>query len=151
MSTIAVWATPSAAVGSSMITSFEFQSTALAMATDCRCPPDSDATSWRTDRTVVTASPLNVSASCLLHLLLVEAEVPQGLASEEHVLDDVEVVAEREVLVHGLDPERGRVARRADVDGLALPEDLAGVRRVDPGDALDQHRLARRRCRRPGR
>ena len=51
-----VCATPSAAVGSSMITSREFQSTALAIATAWRCPPDSDATGWRTDRTVVTDS-----------------------------------------------------------------------------------------------
>jgi hypothetical protein len=35
-STCAVWATPSAAVGSSRITSLLFQSTALAIATVCR-------------------------------------------------------------------------------------------------------------------
>ncbi len=35
-STMRVWATPSAAVGSSMITSFASQSTAFAIATDCR-------------------------------------------------------------------------------------------------------------------
>ena len=68
--------------------------------------------------------------------------MPNSLASEEHVLDDVEVVAQREILVDGLDPERGRVTRRADAHRLALPQDLAGVGRVDPGDALDQHRLA---------
>ena len=62
-STFAVWATPSAAVGSSMITSLVFQSTALAIATDWRWPPDSDATGWRTDRTVVTARLASVSAA----------------------------------------------------------------------------------------
>ena len=71
---------------------------------------------------------------------------------EEHVLDDVEVVAEREVLVHGLDPER-RPRRGASGCGRGLPSQRIspGVRRVDPRDALDQHRLARRRCRRPAR
>ena len=43
-STIVVCATPSAAVGSSMITSWAWDMTALATATDWRCPPDSDAT-----------------------------------------------------------------------------------------------------------
>ncbi len=62
-------------------------------------------------------------------------------APEEHVLDDVEVVAERQVLIHGLDPERGGFAGRPDVNGLPLPRDLTALRGVDPGDALDQHRL----------
>ena len=57
------------------------------------------------------------------------------LAAEEHVLDDVEVVGQGQVLVDGLDPERGRVLRDADVDRPALPEDLALVGLVDPGDA----------------
>jgi hypothetical protein len=56
-----VWATPSAAVGSSRITSREFHITALATATDWRCPPDSPATVWRTERMVVTERPLSVS------------------------------------------------------------------------------------------
>ena len=60
---MAVCATPSAAVGSSMITSCEFHSTALAMATAWRCPPESDATGWRMDRTVVTESPARVSVA----------------------------------------------------------------------------------------
>ena len=65
-STWAVWATPSAAVGSSMITSLAADMTALATATDCRCPPDRDATGWRMERTVVTwrsASVLRASIS----------------------------------------------------------------------------------------
>ena len=125
-----------------MITSFEFHSTALAIATDWRWPPDSDATGWRTDRTVVTARLASVSPAARSIVLLVEGEVPHRLAAEEHVLDDVEVVAEREVLVDGLDPERGRVPRRADVHRVALAADLAGVGVWMPGDALDQHRLA---------
>src|SRR5262249_49940663 len=53
-STCSVCATPSAAVGSSRTTSFEFHITARATATDCRCPPESVATVWRTDLIVVT-------------------------------------------------------------------------------------------------
>src|SRR5262249_44878301 len=60
-STWRVCATPSAAVGSSRMTSFEFHCTALATATDCRWPPESVATGCRTDRIVVTASDLSVS------------------------------------------------------------------------------------------
>ena len=44
---MAVCDTPRAAVGSSMITSFEFHITALATATDWRWPPESEATAWR--------------------------------------------------------------------------------------------------------
>src|SRR6266536_3109200 len=49
---------------------------------------------------------------------------PEGrerLAPQVHVLYDVEVVAEREVLVHDLDPEPPRVLRPVDVHRLALP------------------------------
>ena len=41
-------------MGSSMITSLAACMTALATATDWRWPPDSDATGWRMERTVVT-------------------------------------------------------------------------------------------------
>jgi hypothetical protein len=64
------------------------------------------------------------------------------LPAQEHVLDDVEVVAQREVLVDRVDAEGSGVARGADAHRLALPVDLAAVRRVDAGDALDEHRLA---------
>ena len=52
--TKAVCETPSAAVGSSMITSRASSMTALATATACRCPPDSEPTGWRMLWTVVT-------------------------------------------------------------------------------------------------
>ena len=65
-------ATPSAAVGSSMITSFEFHNTALAIATAWRCPPDSDATGWRIERTVVTDKLAQRLARPRLHAFLVE-------------------------------------------------------------------------------
>ena len=47
-----------------------------------------------------------------LHVVLVEQTVPQSLAPQEHVLDDVEVVGEGEVLIDGLDAERGGVRGR---------------------------------------
>ncbi len=64
------------------------------------------------------------------------------LAAEVHVLDDVEVVAQREILVDDLDPERGGVLRAVDRDLLPLEEDLALVERVDARETLDQRRLA---------
>src|SRR6185437_8999923 len=73
---------------------------------------------------------------------LVEDLEPVLLAPEVHVLDDVEVVAEREILVDDLDPEARRDLRAADVHLAPLEEDLAVVRHVRAGDALDQRRLA---------
>jgi hypothetical protein len=65
------------------------------------------------------------------------------LAAQVHVLDHVEVVAQGEVLVHDLDSQPGRVLRAVDVHGFPLEEDLAAVRGVDAGHALDQGRFAR--------
>src|ERR1700722_3398755 len=78
-----------------------------------------------------------------LHADLIELPVLDQLPAEEHVRDDVEVVAQREVLVNGRDAEAGRVLRRVQVDLLALPEHLAVIRRVDAGHAFDQRGLAR--------
>ena len=61
-STCCVWATPSAAVGSSSMTMREFHITARATATDWRWPPESEATFWRMDVIVVTDRPASVSA-----------------------------------------------------------------------------------------
>ncbi|HTW09597.1 MAG TPA: hypothetical protein VME46_18980 [Acidimicrobiales bacterium] len=51
-STMAVPATPRAAVSSSRIVSCQFHDVARATATDWRWPPESDATAWRVERTV---------------------------------------------------------------------------------------------------
>ena len=56
------------------------------------------------------------------------------LAAEVHVLDDVEVVAEREILVDDLDPEPRGVLRAVRCDVLALEEDLAAVGGMNAGD-----------------
>ena len=76
------------------------------------------------------------------HGVLVQQSAAQLLAAEKHVLHDVQVVGQREVLVHGLDPQPRRVARGADVDRVTLPQELAVVGLVDAGNALGQHRLA---------
>jgi hypothetical protein len=44
------------------------------------------------------------------------------LAPEEHVGDDIEVVGQREVLVHDLDAEVGGVLGAVDADPLACEE-----------------------------
>ena len=48
----------------------------------------------------------------------------ERLVSEEHVLDDVQVVAQGEVLIDRRDPERLRIPRAVEVNGLPVPEDL---------------------------
>jgi len=62
--TCSVCTTPSAAVGSSRITTRAFWSTERAIATVWRCPPDSELTFWRTDLIVRTESDASVVAAC---------------------------------------------------------------------------------------
>ena len=120
----------------------EFHITALATATDWRCPPESEATGWRMERTVVTRRLLSVSPAAALHGILVEQPAAEPLAAQEHVLDDVQVVGEGQVLVDGLDAQAGGVAGGADVHRVALEEDLPVVDLMDAGDAAGEHRLA---------
>ena len=92
-------------MGSSMMTSRASRMTARATATDCRWPPEREPTSWRTDWTVVTERSANVFLAVSSIRGLVEEAMGEILVTEEHVLDDVQVVAQGEVLVHGGDPE----------------------------------------------
>src|SRR4029079_5794016 len=78
----------------------------------------------------------------LLHLGLVEREPGLHLAPEEHVVHDIEVVAQREVLIDDLDPERVGVFRAVDRGRRALEDHLAGVERLYACDALDQGALS---------
>ena len=64
------------------------------------------------------------------------------LAPEEEVVDDVEVVAQREVLVDARDPELGRVMRVVDLNRVAVEVDFSLVGGADARDRLDQRRLA---------
>ena len=58
------------------------------------------------------------------------------------MLDDVQVVRQREVLVHDLDAEPGRLTGTVDPHTVAFEANLTLVERVDPGDPLDQRGLA---------
>ena len=79
----------------------------------------------------------------LLHGVLVELDSVGKLATEEEVVHDVEVVAQREVLIDDLDAERVGLLRVGDVHRLAVEEVFTRVERVDAGDALDERALAR--------
>src|SRR5919201_960343 len=87
-------------------------------------------------------------AAARAHGLLVdEAELAErpgahDLAAEEHVGAGVELGGEREVLVDGLDPQPARVERRVDLDRPPVEDDLALVWLMDPGEDLDERRLA---------
>ena len=96
----------------------------------------------RTDLRVRTDRPLRVSLARDSIASLSSRPALLHLAAEEHVLDDVEVVAQREVLVDDLDPERVAVARAGHRDRLLLEGVLALVEGVDAGDPLDQGALA---------
>ena len=73
-----------------------------------------------------------------LHVRLVEHAVGGALAAEEHVVDDVEVLAEREVLVDDLDAEPRGVLWGVDGDRVPLEPDLPLVIGLGSGQALDQ-------------
>ena len=77
-----------------------------------------------------------------LHRRLVEASALGDLAAEEQVVDDVEVVAEREVLVDDLDAEGVGLLRVGDRHRAAVEDVVAGVEPVDAGDPLDEGALA---------
>ena len=68
--------------------------------------------------------------------------LPRQLAAHEEIGDDVDVGAEREVLVDGLDAGRLRLGRRGEVALDAVEDDAPGARRHAAGDDLDQRRLA---------
>src|SRR6516164_4940801 len=76
-----------------------------------------------------------------LHRVLVEQAAAQALPAQEHVLDDVQVVGQRQILVDGLDPQRGGVPGAPNVHRPALEVDLTMVRLVHAGDAAGEHRL----------
>ena len=146
-STCAVWATPSAAVGSSSSTTLGSPSSERATATCWRWPPERVPTSLRRLGIVTARLESSSPVWCSIRASSSWREtVPETgrdlLAAEEEVGDDVEVVAEGEVLVDGRDPQRGRVLGLGDRDLLAVEADRALVGGVDAGDRLHQRRLA---------
>ena len=82
----------------------------------------------------------------MLDLVQLAGDRPESagyvLLAQEQVRDNVEVVAEREVLVNGRDSEPGRIGGTRDRHGLPLEAETALVGRMDAGDHLDQRRLA---------
>ena len=78
-----------------------------------------------------------------VHAQVVErAPRRQQLAAEEQVGHRVQVVGQRQRLVDGLDAQRLRIGRRADVHLLAADQDLAAVDRVRARQHLHQRGLA---------
>ena len=65
----------------------------------------------------------------------------QLLLSEEEVGHGVQVVAQREVLVHGGDPQRGGLLGGGDLHLVSVEDEPPLVGRVDPRDRLDQSGL----------
>src|SRR5699024_7692485 len=151
--TCAVWATPSAAVGSSNMTTRGRPSRERAIAMICRCPPDNDATGTRRSgmsteredrssqarRSISTASrvPGQWSGVCQ------SACSVDVLVAEEEVLDDVEIVAKGAGLVDGGDTQTLCVCGVGDVALFAVPgDDTTVVGGVCPGDHLDEGRFS---------
>ena len=139
-------ATPSAAVGSSMITSRAFQWSARAIATACRCPPDSRSIG-AIGVADVDLEPREITRRRVAHRTLVEDahaghELPGELRPDEHVLPDREPGGEREILVDRRHTSAQRIDRRAEHDGPPFDLDTAFARLVRTRDDADQRRLA---------
>ena len=85
---------------------------------------------------------------CSQHVGLVEhaneaAEIVfLDLAAQKDVGADIEIVGERQVLIDRLDPLLARIDRAREMTLPPFEIDLAFIRLIDAGDALDQGRLA---------
>ena len=139
--------TPSAAAGSSMITMWLPHVIARATAIIWRCPPESAATGLRGS----TWSPSDPSCSrvdlYIADLFSHPIERPSGPRASTSRLRKKLCITSRvstsgEVLVHGLDAEAAGELGRERLLQRAVDVDLAGVRAVRAGDALDERRLA---------
>ena len=111
-----------------------------AIATVCRCPPESDAIGSRTEGIRAASSLSRVQARTSICDLV--QPVGRHLVAEEQVGDDVEIFAEREILEDRGDAHverRGRIAQRH----LPTVElDRSRRRLMDAGQYLDQRGLA---------
>jgi hypothetical protein len=82
-------------------------------------------------------------AGPLAHRAVVEQpERVDDLAVEEDVVEDAQLVDQREVLIDGVDPERAGVDDRVQLDRLVVEVDRPRVRLVVAREDLDQRRLA---------
>ena len=87
------------------------------------------------------AEPLRELPDLRLGRTFVEQEA-RPIQTQEHVLGDGLRRHEREVLMDHPQPGRDRVARRAEGHRLAVHEDLAAVRPIQPGQHVHQGALA---------
>ena len=139
--TIAASRTPSAAVGSSMISTRGLKTSARPIATVWRWPPDSALMSTCVDGMREPRSASSRAASSCMRLQVEHAEAAR-LAAEEEVARDIEIVAERQVLVDHLDAGGARIPRRREGRAPAVDQDLAAVGLLRAGEDLHQRRFA---------
>ena len=128
-STFLVCTTPSAAVGSSRMTTLSAHAIALAMAMPCRWPPDIAPTGAFSDRTVAPSSANDAAAWRRISFSSMNPSLPRmplrgDLPAEEHVLHGIEMRRERQVLVHHLDAEVLACRGLGQPHRLALEVDL---------------------------
>src|SRR5207244_492385 len=81
-------------------------------------------------------------AHTLLGAALVEEDALARLDAEDDVLGHRHHRDEHEMLVHHPDAGLDRIARRAEVDGLPVQEDVAAVSVVEPVQDVHERRLA---------
>ncbi len=112
------------------------------MATDWRCPPDSDPhRGLQVPEPGV--QPLHHLRGGRCHRRVVEGTGPGAqLAPEEHVAGRVDVVGQRQLLVDDLDPVAASVARVVDLHGLPVDADLPRVGGMRARQRVHQRRLA---------
>ena len=65
-----------------------------------------------------------------------------NLPAKEQVFHRAQIRGQREILVHGLDTRALSVGSRVERDGLAVDEDLPGIRLSRPGQDPDKSALA---------
>src|SRR5271166_2576458 len=133
-----------AAVGSSKMTTSGFHKMERAIAIFCRCPPDIAPTGRERE----IAQPHACENLARPDFALCPADSVPGptgagqFPSEKEILDRVQIVAERKVLIDRLYAQRRRVRRRVYIGGRALEEILAGVEAVNSGHHLHERRFA---------
>ena len=119
--------------------------TALAIATDCRSPPDSVPTGWSTSRMSMPMAAQflagHLRGPCATSKRR-NGPGPGRLGAEEEVPPDRHQRDHRQVLVDGGDAAVQRLARAAEAHRAPSTSNSPRVVLVHPGEDLDQRRLA---------
>ena len=71
-----------------------------------------------------------------------EVAAAARMRADEDVVDHRQVPEQGEVLKRAADADAGNAVRRAPQDAASLEEDVAGGRRVEPAQAVEERRLA---------